>query len=239
MADEHGEGQEQRFVDLPVGMTELHEHDNAPATRGTLEFDRFAYFSDAVFAIALTLLVVGIAVPTVRDTADAGEMWDVLVGLRSEFVSFFIGFAVLGRYWLAHHRLVGFLHAVDQQLLTLNLVYLALIAFAPFPTALVGRYEENVVAFAFYAVTLAFLSFLETALVVAAVRHDLLRYRVSRASFRHGLVASTIPVVVFLASIPLALVTNSTIALLSWIVIWPLEVFVDRRWPEGRSMPQT
>jgi uncharacterized membrane protein len=238
MADEP-ERPESRFVDLPVGMTELHDHDNAPTQRGSLEFDRFAYFSDAVFAIALTLLVVGIAVPTVRDTADASEMWDVLLGLRSEFVSFFVGFAVLGRYWLAHHRMVGFLQAVDQRLLTLNLVYLALIAFAPFPTALVGRYEQNIVAFAFYAVTLALLSFLETALVVAAVRHGLLRYRVTPAAYRHGLVASTIPVAVFLLSIPIALVTNSTIALLSWIVIWPLEVFVDRRWPESHELPQT
>lgn len=234
-----GDEQDKRSVDLPVGMTELHRHEDAPSERGTLEFDRFAYFSDAVFAIALTLLVVGIAVPTVKDASDASEMWDVLVGLRSELVSFFIGFAVLGRYWLAHYRFVGFLAGVDGLLLTLNLVYLALIAFAPFPTALVGRYEQNVVAFAFYAATLALLSFLETALVVSALRHGLLRYAISKQALRRGLVASSIPVAVFILSIPIALATNSTIALLSWILIWPLEVLLDRHWPDTQDLPQT
>lgn len=231
--------EERRPVELPVGMTELHRHTNAPAPRGSLEFERFAFFSDAVFAIALTLLVVGIAVPTVRDVSDASEMADVLWDLHSEFVSFFIGFAVLGRYWLAHHRLVGFLTAVDSRLLVVNLVYLALIAFAPFPTALVGRYEQNVVAFAFYAVTLALLSFLETALVLAAHGHGLLRFQVSRDGLRRGMVASAIPVAVFILSIPLALATNSTIALLAWVSIWPLELLLDRLWPEVEPLPST
>jgi hypothetical protein len=122
------------------------------ARRGmALEFDRFAFFSDAVYAIALTLLVVGIAVPTVENTHSSREMWDLLVDLRAEFVSFFVGFAVIGRYWLAHHRFVAVLAAVDTRLMALNLVYLAFIAFLPFPTALVGRYEQNAVAFAFFA----------------------------------------------------------------------------------------
>lgn len=232
-------GEEQKeLVELPVGGVEFLPDAKAPVPRGTLEFDRFAYFSDAVFAIALTLLVVGIAVPTVRDISDTSEMLDVLWNLHSEFVSFFVGFAVLGRYWLAHHRLVGYLAAVDSRLLVVNLVYLALIAFAPFPTALVGRYEQNLVAFAFYAVTLAILSFLETALVGTAQRRGLLRVRISKAALRRGAVAAMIPVAVFLLSIPLALATNSTIALISWVAIWPIELLLDRLWPEIQELPQ-
>jgi uncharacterized membrane protein len=210
-----------------------------PWERGTLEFERFAIFSDAVFAIALTLLVVGIAVPTVSDVSDASEMWNVLLDLREEFVSFFVGFAVLGRYWLAHHRFVGVLAAVDGRLLAWNLVYLALIAFAPFPTALVGRYEENLVAFAFYAVTLALLSLLETVFFVVARRRGLLQFVIPRDVARHGLVASLVPVAVFMLSIPIAFATNSTIALVCWISIWPLEALVDRLWPETAALPQS
>jgi uncharacterized membrane protein len=92
-----------------------------------------------VFAIALTLLVVGIAVPTVEEARSAQAMWEVLWDLRQEFASFFIGFAVIGRYWIAHHRFVGVLAAVDSRLMIANLGYLAFIAFLPFPTALVGR----------------------------------------------------------------------------------------------------
>jgi TMEM175 potassium channel family protein len=95
---------------------------NAPKTdaRPSLEFERFAFFSDAVFAIALTLLVVGIAVPTVSDGDSSAAMWHALVGLRHEFISFFIGFAVIGRNWLAHHRFVAVLGAIDGQLLIVN-----------------------------------------------------------------------------------------------------------------------
>ncbi len=211
---------------------------SAPFERGSLEFDRVSFFSDAVFAIALTLLVVGIAVPTVRDVDDAQEMWNALWDLRQEFVSFFIGFAVIGRYWLAHHRFIGVLAAVDARFMAFNLIYLALIAFAPFPTALVGKYEQNLVAFAFYAGTLALLSFLETVLFVVAQRRGLIRYVIPRDVARHGLVASLLPVGVFVLSIPIAFATNSTIALLCWISIWPLEALLDHFWPDSRRMPQ-
>jgi uncharacterized membrane protein len=197
-----------------------------------LEFDRFAFFSDAVYAIALTLLVVGIAVPTVEDIHSARQMWDVLVDLKEEFVTFFVGFAVIGRYWLAHHRFVAVLAAADSRLMALNLVYLAFIAFLPFPTALVGRYEQNVVAFAFFAGILSCISALETMLFVVAQRRGLLVVPVPREVYRFGLVASTIPVIVFVLSIPLAAATNSTVALLSWILIWPLELLLDRHAPD-------
>ena len=206
-----------------------------PREGSALEFDRFAFFSDAVYAIALTLLVVGIAVPTVRDAGDSGEMWDVLLDLRPEFVTFFIGFAVIGRYWLAHHRMCAALGAVTESLMAVNLVYLAFVAFMPFPTALVGRYEENIVAFALFAVVLAIVSFLETVFFVVAKRQGLLRIRVSRSEARRGLVASLLPVAVFLVSIPFAAATNSTVALLSWISIWPLEALLDRLWPARRG----
>jgi uncharacterized membrane protein len=198
--------------------------------RSGLEFERFSLFSDAVFAIALTLLVVGIAVPTVEDVGSSGAMWDVLVDLKEEFVSFFVGFAVIGRYWLAHHRFVAVLAAVDTRLMVVNLVYLAFIAFMPFPTALVGRYEENLVAFTFYALTLAIVSFFETVLFLVARSRGLLRFVVTPGVARHGLVASLLPVGVFVLSIPIALAANSTVALLSWVAIWPLESLLDRLW---------
>jgi uncharacterized membrane protein len=199
--------------------------------RHTLEFERAWFFSDAVFAIALTLLVVGIAVPTVQDTADSSEMWDALTGLRHEFISFFVGFAVIARYWLAHHRIVSMLDAVDAPLMALNLVYLAFIAFLPFPTALVGRFEENLVAFAFLALVLAILSFLETALFIVAVRRHCVRFVITREVAQHGLVASLLPVAVFLVSVPVAFATSSTVGLIFWFVVYPLEALVDRLWP--------
>ena len=198
----------------------------------SLEFDRFAFFSDAVYAIALTLLVIGIAVPTLEDARSSREMWDALVDLVEEFVAFFVAFAVIGRYWLAHHRFVAVLKAVDTRLMMVNLVYLAFVAFLPFPTALVGRYEENLVAFTLFAVILSCVSGLETVLFVTAGRRGLLAVKMPRKVYRFGLAASTLPVLVFLLSIPVAAAFNSTLAFCSWILIWPLEWLLDRFAPE-------
>src|SRR3954463_1554877 len=97
-----------------------HERHNAG-----LEFDRVAFFSDAVFAIAMTLLVVGIGIPHVSDA----HFDQALRDKRQEIFSFFLSFVVIGYYWLAHHRFFAQLRAVDTQFMKINLVYLAAIAF--------------------------------------------------------------------------------------------------------------
>ncbi len=96
-------------------------------------------FSDGVFAIAMTLLVVGIVVPVDVSPSDSvHELAKALDHLVPNFISFFIGFAVIGRYWAAHYEFVGLLARIDTRLIASNLVYLAFIAFLPFPTALLG-----------------------------------------------------------------------------------------------------
>ena len=134
-----------------------------------------AFFSDAVFAIAMTLLVVGIGIPHVGE----GDLGEALSNKDAEIFSFFLSFVVIGFFWLAHHRFFARLAAVDVRFMQLNLLYLAAIAFMPFPTALVGVYggDEPVVV-VLYAVTLGVASLLEAALFVRAAQHEgLLRVR--------------------------------------------------------------
>jgi hypothetical protein len=83
-----------------------------------LEFGRVVNYSDAVFAIASTLLVVGIGIPTVQ----AGRLPDQLSDLGLEIMSFFISFLVIGYYWMAHHRFVAAVRCFDTGLISLNLV---------------------------------------------------------------------------------------------------------------------
>ena len=194
-----------------------------------LEFDRVAFFSDAVFAIAMTLLVVGIGIPQVRDA----ELGDALRDKGSEITSFFVSFVVIGAYWRAHHRLFHRLTGVSPRLINANLVFLAAIAFVPFPTALAGRYSSEPESIVIYAITLAVASGILAVISVIAQRDDLFRTRLTPEASRFALVASGIPVVVFLGSIPLALV-DTRFALWSWLLIIPLEVVADR-WlkPEG------
>ena len=144
----------------------------------SLEFDRVTFFSDAVFAIAMTLLVVGIGIPHVTDA----HLDQALRDKRPEIISFFISFVVIGSYWLSHHQFVARLRAVDVRFMQLNLLYLAAIAFVPFPTALVGVYETHLVSVVIYAITLGAASCLETLLFWHAHNAKLLDVELALAS---------------------------------------------------------
>jgi uncharacterized membrane protein len=188
-----------------------------------LDFDRVAFFSDAVFAIAMTLLVVGIGIPRVA----GADLRHALSDKESEILSFFVSFVVIGAYWLAHHRFFARLQAVDVRFMQINLVYLAAIAFTPFPTALVGVYSERPIAVVIYAITLGAASFLEAMLLWRAHDAHLLRTPLTTEQFRYSLLASLAPVVVFAGSVPIAYVDPGW-ALISWLLIFPLEFLVDR-----------
>ena len=114
--------------------------------RESIEFARVLTFSDGLFAIAMTLLVVGIEVPDIPDTESVGELWDAVTDLDSSFISFFISFfviALLGR----PPRLLLAAAAHGPGLIWLNILYLCFIAFLPFPSGLLGNFFENPLAF--------------------------------------------------------------------------------------------
>ncbi|HJY24403.1 MAG TPA: TMEM175 family protein [Actinomycetes bacterium] len=110
-----------------------------------LEFDRVTFFTDAVFAIAMTLLVVEVGVPEALDGADT-DPGALLAELRDKvplIAAFFLGCFVIGSYWAAHHRFVARLAVVDLRFVFLTVVYLSFIALLPFPTGLVGKYPAE------------------------------------------------------------------------------------------------
>lgn len=190
-----------------------------------LEFERVAFFSDAVFAIAMTLLVVGIGIPHVRDS----KIGDALRSKDGEIFGFLLTFLVIGLYWLAHHRFFSKLAAVDVRFMKLNLVYLAAIAFMPFPTALVGTYSSTqAVVIVLYAATLTVASVIEGVLFLHAQRAGLLRRRLDDRSLRNYMIASLAPAAVFAISIPIAVWYDSQTALFSWVLIFPAEYLIGR-----------
>ena len=201
--------------------------------RGGEEFARVLAFSDGVYAIAMTLLVVGIGLPALTHAADEGELLDKLSDAFPEVFSFFLSFAVIGRYWLAHHEFFARLRAMDIPFIRLHLVYLGFVAFLPFPTDVLGNYFENAVAAALYALTIAVVSGLEVVLLAYAYRARLLREALPADVYRWEVTASTSPVILFLLSIPVAFV--STIAAVAvWFLFIPVQtLLLDPRKPRG------
>jgi uncharacterized membrane protein len=202
--------------------------------RGSDEFGRVLSFSDGLFAIAMTLLVVGIVVPEIADPDSIGDLADALNDLSDSIVSFVISFAVIGRYWIAHHQMFSLLGAMDRGLITLNLVYLGIVAFLPFPTALLGNFFDNPLAFTVYAVTIAAVSGMEVVLLRHAHRAGLLSRPMPEEVFRFGALMSLSPVVFFLASIPVAF-WSSEVAVVMWFLGIPLGIWGNRRAPAGAA----
>ena len=92
---------------------------------GFLEYDRVLFFSDAVFAIAITLLAFDL-----RKT----NLHHAQPGL----IGFGISFAVIGLFWLGHHAIFRYITALDRRLITINLIFLGFIALLPYPTRLLS-----------------------------------------------------------------------------------------------------
>lgn len=194
--------------------------------RGTEEFARFCNFSDAVFAIAMTLLVLQVAIPIGTDQA---QLRDKVAELRPQMISFAISFVVIGYYWIAHHRLVSHLRSLNGTFLWLNVIYLGIVAFFPFPTSLMGEFASEPLSLVLYASTAAVLSGMEVVLVLIAHRGGLMRKHWPPEILRYNVIASTVPVVVFLASIAVAYLTSSNLfGGLTWLLSIPGEALVDR-----------
>jgi uncharacterized membrane protein len=139
--------------------------EEAPAhyRRDSLEFARVANLSDAVFAIAMTLLVLGLEVPDLR----AADLGSELVGLTPHLLAFVLSFALVANIWWQHHKLFSRLAFVDRPLIALDLAMLGLVALVPFPTGLLGSYPSS------RAAVLPFIGVfvLLTVLFVASIHH--------------------------------------------------------------------
>src|SRR5262249_25017353 len=161
-----------------------------------LEFDRVAFFSDAVFAIAMTLLVVGVGIPHVTEEG----LSHALSGKRPEVMAFFIAFVVIGNYWLSHHRFFSQLVTLTPRLMSWNLVFLAVIAFTPYPTALTGIYEDQPISVVLFAITLGLASGLEAVMFYVAHSDHLFATELPFEVVRWSMLAAIIPVAVFFLS---------------------------------------
>ena len=195
-----------------------------------LEFDRVWYFSDAVYAIALTLLVLDLGVPVLQNGKDAGDLLDALNDRLPQLASFALAFFFIARYWLAHHAFVAMLRRVNTGLIVRNLCYLAFIVFLPFPTGLFGRYEDNPISVLLFGLTLAMISAFEVVMLDYSWQARLLKRDMPSDVFHWGRLASILPVLLILVTLPLALI-NASVTPLLWLLILPLEALIDRRKP--------
>lgn len=136
---------------------------NEQETPNELSTSRIEFFSDGVFAIAITLLIIEIKVPQLHGTTGASELGAALFNLWSHYFAYVLSFLMIGIYWVNHHYLFGLFKRTNHIFGLLNVFFLMCIAFVPFPTAVLGEYltdEHNRhAAVIFYALGLALPAF--------------------------------------------------------------------------------
>jgi len=209
-------GQRQSFD--PVAGGRSRHRDEAE-----VEFNRIVAFSDGVFAIAITLLVLGLTVP------ESGErLGHSLLENQGDFFAYAISFAVLGRFWLSHHRFFSTLERFDGRLMALNLLYLAWIALVPFSSEVLGDYGDSTDAVVLYAINMILVSASFYAQLVYSYRTGLLRPEAREYERRQNGPLSLVVIGVFILSILVAF-ASPLAAELMWLATFFIGRAVTRR----------
>lgn len=201
--------------------------------------ERLIAFSDGVFAIAMTLLVLSLTVPTLTGSAEKinDELWTTLREQLPELLSYAISFAVIGRYWLIHHRLFRLVRRADPPLLVWNLALLAVIAIIPFPTELLGRYGDTTAAVVAYSCTMVLVGLTNIGLTQHVYRAGLLDERVTEEFRDHAQWRGVMVPAAFAISIPIAFV-DPIAATWSWaVLIVVMSVVIKRRYGDSIRHP--
>jgi len=164
---------------------------------------RILALSDGVFAFSLTLLVVSLSVPT---AASNSALASQLLDQAPNYFSYIISFAAVASIWYGHHETFKYIRRYDGRLIALNFGSLLLIAFLPFPTAVLGRNQQESLAAVIYALTLAVSNlFFAATWWHASHRRRLVRSDLSPQVVRLRFYRTLGGTFVFLLSIPIAL----------------------------------
>jgi len=194
----------------------------------TFTLERLVFFSDAIFAIAITLLVIDLRLPdTATELSDAG-LTKALAELGPRISVYALTFLVIGSYWLAHWRRYQFIVRSDQTLAVINLILLGFVAFMPFPASLLGSYGDHPLAMGIYALTLSAAGGLGTLTFVHAIRAGLIRPGTPPEYLRRGVVRGLSVPIVLLGSFALLPLLGPRGVQMTWLLIPVAQALIVR-----------
>jgi uncharacterized membrane protein len=191
--------------------------------------DRIVNLSDGIFAIAITLLVLDIRVPTIPENLVASELPGELLSLWPRYLGYFLSFVSISVFWMIHHAIFRPIRAYDRTLLYLNFLFLMVVAFVPFPTALLGEYGNHQLPVAIYAATLATGRLLLTAIHWYSTRNGRLLAELQDPTMvRFFLIRGLTISAMFLISIGISFFSVRA-AIWTWFIMIAIDAIVVRR----------
>ena len=201
-----------------------------PRAQPGTDLTRLLALSDGVFAFAMTLLVLGLALLVGFDPARIGT---VLFNLRGAFLAYALSFFVIWIYWVAHNQVFAYVRSYDRRLQQLNVVFLLFIAVMPFVTNLLAAASGQLLAVVGYAlVQIAAGSALSAVWFYATHGRRHVPPTLPESWVRYTAVRSAIGPIVFAVSIPLALL-NPALGEYSWVSLFIVQAVVRH----GRARP--
>lgn len=182
--------------------------------------DRLVNFSDAVFAFAATLLVLKIDLPQiVKEQLTTTQFLTAFQILWPQYLANIISFLIIGYYWLHHHAIFGLMRKFDAPVIWINLAFLILVSFLPFPVDLYGDFLMNPVVVVFYSASLALVGYMLAFIWwYASYHHRLISSDLSKKQINYYTARNLIAPVVFTLSIPLVYI-DPLLAQFSWVFV--------------------
>ena len=158
--------------------------------KDTFSKNRVESFSDGIFAIIITLLVLEIKVPHIVEGHSASELLHALAGLVPKFMGWIISFFTIAVIWVNHHKIFAQLKRLDNGIFWWNAFLLLWCTFIPFPTAVLGDYPHNQTAIVLHGTVMALMAASFTMLRIYAMRNNVLEDTVNIEIFRKGTILS-------------------------------------------------
>jgi uncharacterized membrane protein len=204
------------------------EIESAKAEHEPIGLERLVFFSDAVFAIAITILVLDIRLPAGEEVLTNSQLLAQLLGMWQKYMAYILSFLVIGSFWISHHRKFRYIRRFDNNLLMLNLLLLMTIAFIPFPTSVISA-TWNRTATIFYALTMIVCGLMSLALWWYATRYNrLVDAHMDARIRRQQFLSPLITIAAFVLSIGIAFI-NEGLARLFWLLIFPISIYTSRK----------
>jgi uncharacterized membrane protein len=168
------------------------------------QLDRISFFTDGVFAIAITLLVIEFKVPIVADPTDAA-LWHKLAHMGLLLLGFLISFCIVGYYWSVHHRIFGYVEKYTSRLIWLNLMFLFSVVLLPFTSGLLGEYASETqlhLPYGIYVANICLTALMNAILwfYVSNPKHDILTHKISRERILLGFYFTLVVPILFVIS---------------------------------------
>jgi len=184
------------------------------ANKTHFQIDRISFFSDGVFAIAITLLVIEFKVPVIEHATDL-LLKKAIHEMFWKFLGFVISFCIVGYYWSVHHRIFGYVEKYTTKLLWLNLSFLFSVVLLPFTSGLLGEYaSESELHFPYlvYVLNIVLVAFMNVFFwfYVSNPKNELLTHKISKERILLGFYFTLVVPILFVVSYLISLLHTNT-----------------------------